>query len=204
MSSLTHIVSWSQMLACEILRHGDLAIDLTAGKGRDTYALAKAVGPTGQVVAFDLQNVALEQTALFLQGHNLAVYHSSGGQILAEQPGIYLVRACHGTLGKVLLHPARVIMANLGYLPAGDQSFITQPRTTLDALQQSLPLLVPGGRLVVTVYPAHAGGVEEEAVVKDFFSSLPVDRWQVLSLRIANCSVAPGLLVAERTCKDDE
>ncbi len=198
MSSLTHIVSWSQKLACEVLHCGDLAIDLTAGKGRDTLALAKAVGSEGQVVAFDLQNAALEQTTELLQGHNLAV-HNSSTQTLASQPGIYLVQACHSTLGKVLQHPAKIIMANLGYLPGGDPGLITKPQTTLDALRQSLLLLLPGGRLVVTVYPAHSGGAEEEVVVNELFSSLPGDQWQVLSLRVANCNEAPCLLVAERT-----
>lgn len=58
MSSLTRIVPWSQQLVCEVLRPGDLAVDLTAGKGRATLALAKAVGAQGQVVAFDLQTTA--------------------------------------------------------------------------------------------------------------------------------------------------
>lgn len=200
MSGLTHIVSWSQKLACEVLCKGDLAIDLTAGRGRDTSALAEAVGRQGQVVAFDIQMVAIELTTRFLLDRHLAVHHCPGDQILVKQPGIYLVHACHSTLGKVLQHPARVIIANLGYLPGGDQGLITRPGSTLDALQRSLPLLIPGGRLVVTVYPAHEGGAEEETAVAEFFSSLPADQWQVLSLRVGNCSVAPCLLVAERNC----
>jgi len=51
MSYLTRIVPWSQKLVCDVLRHGDLAVDLTAGKGRDTHALAEAVGAQGQVRA---------------------------------------------------------------------------------------------------------------------------------------------------------
>ena len=40
MSSLIRIVTWSHELVREVLRPGDLAVDLTAGKGRDTLALA--------------------------------------------------------------------------------------------------------------------------------------------------------------------
>jgi hypothetical protein len=90
-------------------------------------------------------------------------------------------------------------MANLGYLPGGDQSFITHPDSTLAALQQSLKLLAPGGRLAVTVYPAHPGGGEEGAVANAFLCGLPSDQWKVLSLCAANCNEAPYLLVAERT-----
>lgn len=198
MSSLVSIVSWSQKLACEVLRPGDLAIDLTAGKGRDTYVLTQAVGLAGQVVAFDLQTAALEQTRKLLQSHGLTVTSWPADQFLAKQPGNFLIQACHSTLKKVLQHPAKVIMANLGYLPGGDHDLITQPQTTLEALRQSLLLLAPGGRLTVTVYPGHPGGIEEGDVVNTFFCTLPNDQWQVLSLRVANYSEAPCLFVAER------
>ena len=199
MSALTRIVPWSQQLVCEILQPGDLAVDLTTGKGRDTLALAKAVGPKGQVVAFDLQTTALEQTTELLQGHDFAVRRWPAEQTLPQQPGIFLVQTCHSTLAQLLQHPAKAIMANLGYLPGGDQSLITRPDLTLAALQQSLKLLTPGGRLAVTVYPAHPGGGEEGDAVNAFLCRLPSDQWKVLSLCAANCNEAPYLLVAERT-----
>lgn len=199
MSSLTRIVPWSQQLACEVLQPGDLAVDLTAGKGRDTHALAKVVGSEGQVVAFDLQAAALVQTMELLQGHDFTVNIWPVDQAVPKQSGVFLVQACHSTIAKILPHPVKAIIANLGYLPDGDQSLITRPDSTLAALQQSIELLVPGGRLAVTVYPAHPGGAEEGEVVNTFFCNLPGDRWQVLSLCAANCGEAPYLLVAERT-----
>lgn len=197
MSSLISIVSWSRKLACEILQPGDLAVDLTAGKGRDTLALARAVGQTGQVLAFDLQTAAIEQTTALLQSHDFEVNFWPVDQTLPEH-GIYLVQACHSTLGAVLNSSAKVIMANLGYLPGGDQSLVTRATSTLAALQHSLSLLVPGGRLLVTIYPSHPGGEEESEVVDDFFCRLPRDQWPILSLHAANRSEAPYLLVAER------
>jgi predicted methyltransferase len=196
--SLINIVSWSRQLACEVLSPGDLAVDLTAGKGRDTYALAKAVGPEGQVIAFDLQAAAIEQTTEFLQASGLAVNHWATDQTLPQKSGLFLIQACHSVLGKVLQHPAKVIMANLGYLPGGDQALVTRPDSTLAALEQSLGLLAAGGRLVVTVYPAHPGGGEEGDAVNTFFSRLPSSQWQVLSLHAINHLEAPYLLAAER------
>jgi predicted methyltransferase len=201
MSSLTRIVPWSQQLVCEVLQPGDLAVDLTAGKGRDTLALAKAVGSEGQVVAFDLQPTALEQTRELLRSHDFAVRRWPEDQTLPQQPGIFLVEDCHSMLGQLLLHPAKVIMANLGYLPGGDQSLITRTDLTLVALHQALKLLAPGGRLAVTVYPGHPGGDEEGDAVNAFFCNLPSDQWKVLSLCAANCNEAPYLLVAGRTLK---
>lgn len=199
MSSLISIVPWSQRLACEVLQPGDLAVDLTAGKGRDTLALARAIGSAGQVVAFDLQAAAIEQTAGLLRDHGFAVNSWPVDQALPKQPGIFLIEVCHSLLNKLLQAPAKVIMANLGYLPGGDQSLVTRPGSTLAALQHSLALLAPGGRLVVTIYPSHPGGKEESGVVDDLFCRLPRDQWQVLSLHAANHSEAPYLLVAERT-----
>lgn len=201
MSSLTRIVPWSQQLVCEILQPGDMAVDLTAGKGRDTLVLAKAVGAEGQVVAFDLQTTALKQTAELLRSHDFSVKRWPEDQTLPQQTGIFLVQICHSTLDQLLLHPAKAIIANLGYLPGGDQSLITHPDLTLAALQQSLKLLTPGGRLAVTVYPAHPGGGEERDAVDAFFCDLPSNQWKVLSLCAANCNEAPYLLVAERTLK---
>lgn len=201
-STLTRIVSWSQQLIREVLRPGDLAVDLTAGKGRDVLALARAVGPSGQVVAFDLQREALDRTAELLRCSGFAAVYWPAGQLLPRQPGIFLQQTCHSTIGSVLGHPARAIMANLGYLPGGDPLLVTRPATTRDALQQSLGLLASGGRLAVTVYPAHPGGAEEAAAVDALICPLPADRWRVLSLHAVNCPEAPYLLVAENIFVD--
>ena len=198
MSSLTRIVPWSQQLICEILPPGALAVDLTAGRGRDTLAMARAVGPQGQIVAFDRQSAALEQTSSLLQSHGFVVNPWPAEQVLPVQAGVFLVQACHSAIGKILQSPVKAIMANLGYLPGGDPLLITRPASTLAAVQGALDLLAPGGRLAVTVYPAHPGGAEEGALVNALLCNLPGDRWQVLSLRAANIGQAPYLLVAER------
>ena len=85
MSSLTRIVPWSQQLVCEVLQPGDLAVDLTTGKGRDTLALAEAVGPTGQVVAFDVQTEALDQSQRFLEERGQIVIRCSVDIELPEE-----------------------------------------------------------------------------------------------------------------------
>jgi 16S rRNA C1402 N4-methylase RsmH len=198
MSSLIRIVDWSQTLACEVLKPGDLAVDLTAGKGRDTLALAEAVGHAGQVVSFDTQGGALEQTRELLQGHGYTVKTWTDDREIPTGYEIVLVHACHSSLKRLLSRRAKVITANLGYLPGGDRSLVTRPESTLAALKQSLDLLSVGGRLAVTVYPAHSGGMEEAQIVDTFFTNLPYDIWQVLLLRVANRDQAPYLMAAER------
>lgn len=45
-----------------VLVPGDSAVDATAGNGYDTLFLARLVGPSGHVHAFDVQAAALEET----------------------------------------------------------------------------------------------------------------------------------------------
>ena len=66
--NLTSIVHWSHVAIAEVMESGDLAVDLTAGNGNDTLFLARMVGPTGTVVAFDIQPQALETARTLLEG----------------------------------------------------------------------------------------------------------------------------------------
>jgi predicted methyltransferase len=197
-ADLTNLVSWSQRLACEALQPGDTAVDLTAGRGRDTLALAQAAAPSGRVLAFDLQSVALDQTERLLQQHGFRAQRLDSSTSVPKGPGHFLVNACHSELLHFVSSPVRVIMANLGYLPGGDHALTTRSATTLAALAQAVPLLQPGGRLVITVYPGHPGGNEEAVAVGQFCASLPRADWEVLELRVSNSSGAPRLVVAEQ------
>ena len=102
---LTRIVPWSQQLACEVLQAGDLAVDLTAGKGRDTLALAQAVGHEGQVIAFDVQAEALEQTSVFLKENGLDSQSFDTPRQLPRRAGISLVLACHSRISGIVPAP---------------------------------------------------------------------------------------------------
>lgn len=197
-SQLTHIVSWSHSLLAEVLHPGDTAIDLTAGQGRDTMVLALAVGLAGKVVAFDVQRAALDQAARTLRGAGFPVANWTQGSEVPAAAGIYLVHACHSALAAFITTPIRAAVANLGCLPGGDPAFITRPETTCRALQSVLDLILPDGRLAVTVYPGHPGGAAEAVAVDRLFAVLPRDQWQVLRLAVANVAEAPYLLVAER------
>jgi predicted methyltransferase len=196
---LTRIVPWSHTLVTEVLEPGDTVVDLTAGQGRDTLVLALAVGLTGRVVAFDVQKSALEQAARTLRVAGFPVTDWKLGADVPSAPGIYLVHACHTTLAAFVTTPIRAAIANLGYLPGGDASLTTHPVTTCRALRAALDLLLPGGRLVVTVYPGHPGGDVEADAVNALLTGLPCEQWHVLRLSVANVAGAPYLLLAERT-----
>lgn len=196
---LTRIVDWGHELLAEKISNGQLVVDLTAGNGYDALMLWRLVGPSGQVVAFDIQDAALNSSQLRLESAGASVRRWQERQEpLARQPGVDLVAVGHQSLSRYLPEAPYGIIANLGYYPSGDKRITTQPETTLSALQQSCRLLAPGGRLAVVVYCGHPGGLDEARAVDRFFSVLNENEFQVLQLKVLNRPDAPYLLVAEK------
>ena len=197
-TALTRVVSWAHELLAEVAGGGQLAVDLTAGNGHDTLMLWQLVAAKGQVVAFDVQPEALQNTQLRLNENGAIVRINRNEGILPALPGVDLVAAGHEHLESYLPAAPQAIIANLGYLPGGDEALITQPRTTLLALQQAVAVLAPGGRLAVVVYPGHPGGEQEAEAVDGFFVGLEQHFFQVLQLKVVNRPEAPYLQVAEK------
>ncbi len=141
------------------LQEGNHAIDATAGNGYDTLFLAKQVGPSGKVIAIDIQDCAIQSTREKLD---------SAGLI----DRVRLVTDDHATaLGKLMVDHHEKLAAitfNLGYLPGSDKSIQTRAESTGEALATSIQLLSPGGYLCVTAYREHSGGSEEAETVEAF------------------------------------
>lgn len=151
-----------------VLRTGDLAVDATAGNGHDTVFLAGAVGPTGRVIALDIQPEALRATRDRLR--------SSGCEAQVE-----LVEGCHSTLDDLLPDDVelRAAMFNLGYLPGSDKGAITRAATTLPALACCFERVAPGGIVSVMAYRGHRGGDEETASIAALVSDLDANRFSI-------------------------
>ena len=197
---LGRVVSWGHELLAEITNPGELAVDLTAGNGFDTLVLARLVGEAGQVVAFDIQSAALENTRQRLLTEGFAPrIHASSRHPLQRLAGIDLVADGHEHVQEYLPGAPQAIVANLGYLPGGDRQLTTRSESTLRALKQSLQQLAVGGRLAVAVYVGHPGGEAEGEAVSRFFAELDERCFQVLQLKIPNRLNAPFLLAAEKT-----
>jgi len=152
----------AQALASEVLNSGDIAIDATAGKGRDTAFLAQTVGPTGWVHSFDIQPDAINSTRKLLEVsgmiNRVTLHERSHAELTESLPESHR--------GKIA-----VAIFNLGYLPGSDQKIITQPESTAIALESALTELKSGGRLICVAYTGHPGGKEESDVVQTFAES---------------------------------
>ena len=51
-----------------------------------------------------------------------------------------------------------VVAFNLGYLPKGDKSVITEIRSTVQALESAISLVRPKGVITIVSYVGHQGG----------------------------------------------
>jgi hypothetical protein len=166
-----------------------VVIDATIGNGHDTLFLAEQVQPNGKVYGFDIQNDAITATRSRLQAANLL-------------PIVELYRLSHDrfdeVLPKVHLGHIQAVMFNLGYLPHGDPSIITQPSTTIAALSKMTHWLASGGIITLALYTGHPGGQEEAASVIKWATSLPAKSFQVMWQQILNRNHAPSLVVIEK------
>jgi len=184
------IIKQSHAYAAKNLRQGDVAIDATVGNGNDLLFLARAVGPSGTVFGFDIQRAAYLAARKLLTEAGITDrvrWIHDGHEHMAD----HMPSEDHGQV--------RSIMFNLGYLPGGDKSITTKPRTTIVALNQALSLIAPDGVIVVTVYPGHPGGRAESDAVAAWARSLSTAGHDVEELQDMNASnVAPWLLVVNR------
>ncbi|MBK5275660.1 MAG: methyltransferase domain-containing protein [Desulfuromonadales bacterium] len=159
-------VALSHHFIRRFLHEGDRAVDATCGNGSDTLLLAELVGSSGRVWAFDIQQAAIDRSFQRL---------TEAG--LAER--VKLIRAGHETLSGHVTDNISLVVFNLGYLPGGDRSIITNPETTAKALEMSHACLKPGGILAVTIYPGHDGGERERHVVESWSAGLDARAFHV-------------------------
>ncbi len=198
-ASLLRMAPWAHALLTEVLQPGALAVDLSAGSGRDALFLFQRVGENGRVLIFDVQEQTLQATASLLEqeGAKIQSGNLKAGEPYAE-PGIYLVHDCHSRLASYLSEPVPAIIVTLGCLPDDDTAWATASPSTLSALRAALEMLVPGGRLAVVCYGDSSGRTSEAEKVEQLFAGLPSEYWDVLQLSVPNRQSAPTLLVVER------
>jgi precorrin-6B methylase 2/mono/diheme cytochrome c family protein len=110
------------------IREGAAVADIGAGTGYFTWRLAQRAGPTGKVIAVDIQQSMLDLAAQTVTEHGLANVDYVLGK--AGDP-----RLPAGSLDMVFI--------------AHSYHEFTQPETIMEALRRSLK---PGGRLVVVEY----------------------------------------------------
>jgi hypothetical protein len=184
------LVNTAHNLIREILHPGDIAIDATIGNGHDTLFLAEQVGSSGHIYGFDVQQAAIDSTLDKFQRTQLSDY-------------LTLIHASHADMGEKIpahLHgKIRVIMFNLGYLPGGDKTVITQTDSTLKALTIAGGILAVNGIITLLAYPGHKGGDLETDQVRNWCEQLDAEQFKVSTLySTEHKDTAPRLFVIRK------
>lgn len=175
------ITDWVQDIAGSYIKEGDLCIDATAGKGKDTLFLCRMVGKAGKVIAFDIQEEAIGATKKTLSESNMedrATLIQRGHEYMKEYADPETVS---------------VILFNLGYLPGGNHALATRSETTLEAAQQGLSLLRHGGLMGICIYSGGDSGFSEKEAVLSWAKNLPAGEYDVISNPFINKPNNPPL-----------
>ncbi len=160
---------------------GDICIDATAGRGRDTAFLCSLVGESGRVTAFDIQPDAVDSTNALLceKGYSRigrAVLDSHANIDRYEQPGTV---SC--------------IVYNFGWLPGGDHNVFTRPESSIEALNKSLELLRPGGLISMCIYYGKETGFTERDALLEYLEKLDHHKYSAYVGRFTNRPNCPPI-----------
>jgi 16S rRNA C1402 N4-methylase RsmH len=184
---LQGILPFARTLLTNAVGPGDIAIDATVGNGHDTVFLANLVGENGHVFGFDIQEAAIANTMTRLQEHGLShqvtLFHK-GHEKIAES----IQASMHGQIKGAIF--------NLGYLPGGNKAIVTQPNTTIAAIEQLLEILAQEGIIVLVIYHGHPEGVVEKEELLSYVKQLEQKKAHVLQYQFINQENAPPFIIA--------
>ena len=178
----------AKRLIAERVQPGDTVVDATAGNGNDTLFLAELVGEEGKVVAFDIQQQALETTKDYLGD-------------FADRA--ILVHDSHANVKPYVEGEISGAMFNLGYLPYSENpDIVTTPSSTIAAIDALLSMLKKSGIITLTVYDGHEGGVEERDALLEYVSKLHQGDVHAIRYELLNQRRNPPFLLALEKMKD--
>lgn len=183
MANLGGAREWARAFIEANVTEGAKVIDATMGNGYDTVWLARLVGETGKVYAFDVQPEAVENTKKRLQDEDLI-----------SRATLYLKG--HENIGLTVRSMVDAVVFNLGWLPGFEKSIRTKCETTLSAVNQALSMLKVGGVMTICVYPGHKEGDEELSALTEWAEGLNEKQFDALIFRYANISKKPPVLIA--------
>ena len=184
---MVDLVGLHKHFIMEHIKEGDTVVDFTMGNGNDTLFLSKAVGESGKVYAFDIQEDALTSTRAHLETNGAPENYT-------------LICASHHRVKEFVTEPIKAGMFNLGYLPrSGRKAVTTMRETTMPAVQAAIELLAPDGVLIVAIYPGHEEGALEGEMLREYFSSLSKYRICPSEFKILNSPTSPYFFLVEKS-----
>lgn len=170
-----------QKVIREHVQEGDLCIDATAGRGNDTVFLSELVGPTGKVLAFDIQEDAVNSTRALLEEKGF----SDRAEVFLQSHSEMGSHAQAGTVS--------CITFNFGWLPKGDHNIFTRKETSIPAIEAGLELLADGGIMTLIIYYGRETGFEEKDALLSFFPTIDSSKYTVVEMPFVNRNNCPPI-----------
>lgn len=172
----------------ETVKEGDICIDATAGRGNDTLHLCRLTGDTGRVIAFDIQQDAVDSTRQLLEENGMA-----------HRAEVHL--ASHSEMDKYAEEESvSLITFNFGWLPKGDHNIFTHKETSIAAIEKGLSLLKNGGIMTLIIYYGRETGFEERDALLEYLPALDNRKYTVVEMPFVNrpnCPPIPVVIIKD-------
>ncbi len=175
------VLKLSRKLIKEYVKKGMTVVDCTMGNGNDTLLLAKEVGEKGKVIAFDIQQTAIDNT-----------YSKLNKKGLINR--VELILDGHENIDRYINKNIDLAIYNLGYLPKGDKSITTSINTTLESIEKTLKILKNNGLLLIVAYPGHKTGMDEKELLEEYLRKINQKDYNVLKNEFINQINNPPIL----------
>ena len=167
----------------EHLQKGAFCIDATAGRGKDTLFLAQHCGENGRILAFDIQQDALDSTKNLLTEHGL-------------QEKVSLILDSHSNMEQYAdAESVDLICFNFGWLPGGDHNIFTRTESSIAAIDAALRLLKTGGAMSLCIYYGKNNGYEERDAILAYLKTIDPRTASVLVCEFVNRGNDPAIPV---------
>ena len=161
------------------VREGAFCIDATAGKGRDTALLCRLAGAAGKVLAFDIQQEAVDQTCNLLEQEGLRA------EVILDS---------HANMERYAeAETVDAVVFNFGRLPGGNPKIFTLADSSVKAIEAGLRLLKPGGVMAIALYYGGENGYEEKRAIEQYLKTIDDKRFTVLSCEWSNRKGEPPM-----------
>ena len=157
------------------------ACDMTAGNGNDSKFILDKKNPK-ILYAFDIQKLSQERCE----------------KLIGQRDNFKFILDDHKNIEKYIEEKIDLFIYNLRFLPKGDKSITTNYKSVIQSLKSCLNLLNENGLILITFYPGHDEGKNEEKYVGEFLKNLDQKTFQVIKYNFYNQINNPPFLISIR------
>lgn len=185
--NFANVHSFVDIIIEKVIKEDWICIDATLGNGNDTLKIANKISPEGKLYGFDIQKLAINNTADLLELNGL------------NRDNIHLIHDDHVNFNKYVKSKIDFFIMNLGYLPGGNKNITTNRKTTLEFVNRVVDYMNTGGIGIIVFYPGHVEGREELIEITGFLSILNQKSFNIFKINFINQkNNPPQLIVIER------